>query len=229
MGGRANFEKITSSQTKAVMTANSPMGEMNVDMEMYSASQPDRFLIKRTIPGFGEISEGSDGKVTWSLNPMNGGYSLVPPQDAEGMSRQARIHELLLHIEEEFPSLETVDKVAFGGEECFKVKMVNQSGEEQFSFFRVADKRLAGLEQSEETPMGQMTATVTFSDWKQFGDLNLYTKMSVEQGGQQMQMVLNEIKFNAIDPTIFQLPEAVRELMNEQATSRPDMPESRPE
>lgn len=210
MGGKKKFEAIQSTMIKATMS--SPMiGEMG--MELYSA-KPGKFLIKQKLPqNMGEISIGSDGKVGWMNNPMQGGVKLLDDNQSKKMEQQSTLYRIVLNMAEDCKDLQTIDRTDFNGESCYKLKMINEEGSEQFAYFSVDKKLIRAVQINQEGPMGPATTTVKFEDWKAKDDLNIFTKMNIEQGGMEMTLTFDEVEFNKADPAVFALPDEVKALI----------------
>lgn len=206
IGGREALDGIKSSTVKAKM--NTPMGSITIESFFVS---PDRFLLKQSLPGMGEISMGSDGETTWVLNPMMG-YQLIEPDDAEDMRSQASMHNLIVRLEKEFSQGTTVDRQKFHDQDCYKVRMVDKNGGEQFVFFNAETHLMAGMEMSQNSQMGPVKAVMRFEDWKERGDIKMFHKMIVNQGGMNMTMEMTEVDFGAVDKALFTLPAEVKRL-----------------
>jgi hypothetical protein len=208
MGGKEAIAKIESTRVKMLMVT--PMGDLNMDM--YSA-KPAKFLVKQSMAGMGETTVGSDGTTGWMHNPMMGGHRLLEPDQAEQMETQANIFSLVLNLEEQYPTIETVDRVQFGGEEANKLRLVDKNLDERFALFSVKDKLMLGVEMTEDGPMGEQKVALSLGEWKQFDAVKLFTRLSFDQMGMPMEMNLTEVEFNKVEPSTFDLPAEVQELV----------------
>jgi hypothetical protein len=210
MGGRSAFKKVQSTHIKGALS-NPMMGSMSV--ESYAAG-PDKFLIRRTMPGGVETSAGSDGQVAWMQNPSTGGYELIPEAAVADFRQEAAPFELLLHVPQQYPVIETVGQATFASEPCHKVRLADPAGgHEQFMFFSNETGRVRGVEQQVPSPQGPTTVSMIFNEWEKQGPLMVFTKITVDQAGLfQLDMSFDEIELNAVDPAVFALPEQVRSL-----------------
>jgi len=229
MGGKEAIEKLESSKMMAEMSVG-PNPAMAV-MTTYWA-KPDLFMMKQSVQGM-VIILGYDGKIGWTSNPMSGGYELLEDEQIEQVRGQANMHGNITRMAEDFQELETVDLVDFEGQKCYKVRMVPKTDDEseeaqeeapapeQFSLFNAKTKLLDAMQMSQETPMGAMTVTIKFKDWKKINDVMFYHRMIVEQTGQPpMEMRYTQIEFNKVDPSVFEAPEAVKELAKEREEAK---------
>ena len=69
VGGRDAIKAHNSVAVKGSMAM--PASGMTGTMEIFAA-RPNKRLTKMTLAGIGEISEGFDGTVAWSVSPMTG-------------------------------------------------------------------------------------------------------------------------------------------------------------
>ena len=219
MGGKKAFDDIKSTSIKATMST--PMGDMTLDMK---SAVPARFLLLQSFPGMGEMSIGSDGKVGWMNNPMAGGLQLLEGEQLEQMRKQSNMYLIVFNLQEDFKELETVDRIQFNGQDCYKVKMTpkEEGRPTQFGFFSSDSKLMQGMEITQDGPMGQqMTSTISFAEWKPIEKLHLFTKMNIEQAGMQVGMTFTEVEFNKVDPAAFEPPAEVKELLSKKAGESP--------
>lgn len=68
-GGRAALERYTS--TRAVGEFSMPAQGVGGDLEVFAAA-PNKLFIRVDIAGFGQVRQGYDGEVGWSINPAVG-------------------------------------------------------------------------------------------------------------------------------------------------------------
>ena len=120
---------------------------------------------------------------------------------------------MVLNMEDDNKDLQTVDRAQFDGEDCYKLKMINEEGSEQFAFFSVDKKLIRAMQVNQEGPMGPASTTVKFEDWKTKDGLNLFNKLNIEQGGMEMTLTFDEVEFNKVDPAVFELPDDVKTLL----------------
>ena len=214
MGGQKAIDAIESTSIKGNIA--SPMMPAAINMEIKSAKGGKMFM-KQELPGMGEGTAGSDGTTAWKSDPMSGGYQLMSPEEAKQTVKRSNMYNILFNIENEFKTLETVDKTSFNGEECYKVRMVSEdkSVPEQMGYFSLANKLMTGLETTEEGPMGPVTTTFHFKDWKELNDVKVFSALDLERMGMNMTMTFSEVEFNKVDPAVFELPAEVKKLVAE--------------
>jgi hypothetical protein len=220
MGGKKAFNDIKSSHMKGTMTT--PMG--NMGLEMYSA-KPEKFLFIQSMPAMGmQVKAGSNGKVGWVMGPQPGETQILEGPDLTEMREQTQMYEMVLRMETDFKESQTVAKEMFGDTECYKVRMMDESGEESMAFFEVKTGLPVGIRTTAQQQGQPIEVTVVFGGWKQFGDIKGFTTMTVDQLGMQMVMTFEEVDFNDVDSTIFALPQEVKDKLAAQpaATTAPE-------
>lgn len=207
-GGKEAFEAIESVHSKAEM--RTPMG--NMDVETHSKASGE-FHLKQSSPQMGEMRAGYDGTVGWSHNQMQG-YQLLPEDEINEIRNMTMTHGMVTQLKEEYGEMKTVERTSFAGEDAYKVYMKHkQDGSEQHVFFHPENHRLVGIEIEQESDFGPMEISMSFDEWKERGDLMVFTKMTINQMGMEIVMEFTEIEFNAVDDDVFVLPEEVQELV----------------
>jgi zinc protease len=217
IGGLKNVEAVESISLKA--TVSTPMGENVMDLK---SDRHGQFSLMQ-----GPSAAGSDGKIGWAKNPMAGGYQLLEPDQIKQIAQQLKMFSYWLFLDpgDNFETMETVDKTDLNGKSAYKVRMVAKGEEkqEQFWFFDPETKMLSGVQISQESPMGPVMLNFTFDDWKPIDSIKLYSKMMVEQMGQQVPMTYSEVQINKVEPGTFDPPAEVKELL-----AKKDHPDSQP-
>jgi hypothetical protein len=220
MGGRKALEAIESTSMTGSMST--PMGDMQLVMK---SAKGNRFLIKQTMAGMGDITMGSDGEVGWMNHPMMGGASLLEAEQVEEMRGQAHMYGMVMRLEEDYVTKEVVDKTDFRGAECYKVHVIDEDKQEEDIYFNAESGFIAGFESSQDQGMGPQQIVIGFEDWKEFGDIKGFTKMVIEQMGMTMEMTITEVELNNVDPSAFDLPDDVKALV----AGEGDAPASQPD
>jgi hypothetical protein len=208
IGGKPAFDKLQSQHMrgKFEMSGQGIAG----DLEVF-AKRPDRLVIKITLPGVGELLQGFDGQVGWSMNPMTGPM-VLDGKMLEQVRDQARF-DSVLHDEKEFKSLETVGRTQFDGKDCYQLKLVRKSGEETTEYYDTQTGFLVGTAEMQETPLGPVNATGILSDYKKFGDTLFATRMTQKMGPLAQVMSFSTIEFNNVDDSSFALPDQIKALV----------------
>lgn len=223
-GGEQAYRKHSSSHAKGTMSM--PAMGMSGTLEAFAA-KPNRMLIKIDMPGMGVISQGFDGKVSWSNHPMMG------PAIQEGAElEQRRIgadYYGEIRKDKLYKSMETVDLTEFEGKKCYKIKLVPEKGFPVFEFYDVQSGLRRGSQMTAITAMGEMPVTSIESEYKKMGDLVVATKTVQKMMMQEIVIKIESIEFDKVDDAVFKLPPEIETLTKEamaEPKSEPKEPKS---
>jgi hypothetical protein len=208
IGGREALLARSSSRStgKIEMPASGVAGTF----EMYAA-KPNKTLIKISLPGVGEIQEGFDGTIGWSMNPLTG-PTLVQGVQLEQRKLDSDFYSGL-DPEKRYESITTVEQTTFDGRDCYKVRLVRKGGGEDFQFYDVKTGLRAGGIVTRETPMGPMTATSTEGDYKPFGGVLQPTRLTNTAMNLQQVMTFQTFEYDKVDAAVFALPDPIKALV----------------
>lgn len=209
MGGRDTILQYTSTHVKGQYEV--PGQGLKGTLEVFAA-KPDKLKVKVELPGLGQVMSGHDGKVGWSIDPALGPM-IMEGKRLSQLQNEANYYSIL-HDEKEFKSMETVEVTEFEGKECYKLKLVRQSGDEATEFYDTKTGLLAGLVASQETPLGAVTVTSVASDYKKFGNVHMATKNIQRLAGLQQVMTVESVEYNKVADAEFELPPQIKALVN---------------
>ena len=210
IGGREAIEGHSSSVATGTLEL---VGQGLVGSVTIYAQAPDKNLIIIDFPDAGmESRVGYDGNIAWSIDPMMGERLL------QGGELQQTVDEADyysdLYNPDNFESMETVEVTEFSGREAYRVRLVYKSGRETFEYFDVETGRLIGSESVQESFMGAVNVVMFIQDYQQFEDIMVPTKIVQEVGtGQTVQVSLETIEFDNLDPAMFDLPASIQALI----------------
>ncbi len=181
------------------------------DLEVIHA-QPNRTLMRVTLPGLGEIRTGFDGQVGWSMNAMEGprlmsGAELTQIRDEADFGSNVRDSSL-------FATMETVEKTEMGGVPCYKVRLAWKSGRETFDCYAVDSGLLVGSVVKTQTAMGAVDAVILFSDYRDFDGVKMPVTSTQQAFGQTMVMKVNRVTYEPVEASVFDLPAEIRALVH---------------
>jgi zinc protease len=210
IGGKEAFRKIESQHAKGnfEMAAQGLKGKLEV-----VAKRPNKLFVKINIPAFGDVTTGFDGKTGWSLNAATGPM-LMEGKQLEQMRDQADF-DSVLHEEEDFKSMETVEKTEFEGKETYKLKLVKKSGQESIEYYDTKTGLLLGSLSTQESPLGAVEVTNILAEYKKFGDVLFATKITQKLGPIEQVMIIDSFELNKVEDSAFALPDAIKALVAE--------------
>ena len=186
-----------------------PAMGMSATMEVVNI-YPGVTASKIDLPGMGEMRQGFNGTVAWSMNPMQGpsimsGAPLEAAKEDNDPSNYSRISPAIL-------SSETLEKTTLGGQECYKVKHSWKSGKASFDCFAVSDGMIVWSQAKAVTPMGEVETTTTFSAYKDWGGVKRATTTTIEQMGQQIVITVQGFEWDTVDAKEVELPAEIKAL-----------------
>jgi hypothetical protein len=208
-GGRQALMSYTSMHSKA--TLSMPANGISGPVEIWATAEPQRTLVKMTIPGVGEIMEGFDGTNAWSVNPMTGPMLKTGAELAEAKFDGDFRDDI--RDPKKYPTVKTLEKTTFEGRPCYKVLLTRSDGGQDTEFYDVATGLRAGTQKLRTTPMGPMTTVSVESDYKKFGKVMVATKVSQKVMGIEQVITLTSIDYEKVDPAVFELPAAIKALI----------------
>jgi hypothetical protein len=224
MGGRDVFDAIKSSHIESTLSARG----LSLQFDMYTA-EPNKLFVRQIIPGMGTGELGINGDVAWRKAP-NQPYELVDMKNLVDLSDQAHLFEIVPKLEEQYGMMRTVDRIEFGGADCYKVRLDakrNAQPEEKntkyYALFNVDTHLAAGLQNirpaHDDAP--ERVSTLYFEDWHpvEDRDLKLYRKLVINEGDAAVTMTYDLVTFNDVDPSVFDIPEEVQALVEAQAAA----------
>lgn len=212
IGGKEAFQKHKSQH--ATGTVSMPAQNMNGKMEVFAA-RPNKLLIKMNLPGVGELNTAYDGKVGWVQSQLTGAM-LLEGTMLQQVAGQADFDHSL-HDPADYKSAEVLGSENFEGEDCYKLKLVHKTGFESTEYFSKKTGLQKGFTAAQESPLGTITATTVVSEYRKFEDLQLPAKVRQRAAGIETVMTIDEIKFDAIDMSVFARPAEVTALLQNSA------------
>lgn len=207
VGGREAMLAPRSARTRG--TFEMPAAGLTGELEVVTA-KPNRVATRVNIPGLGEILSGYDGQTGWSLNPMMGAR-LLTGAELEAVLEQA---DPLVAVRDPstYQSMTTVEQTTMGGQACYRVRVVSKSGRESFDCYAVDTGLLVASVSTQDSPMGSMSVTTLLSEYKQFGNVRMPTRLTQEMMGQQQVMTITSVEFDVVDDAAFSLPAEIQAL-----------------
>jgi hypothetical protein len=208
-GGEAAFAKHKSRYTKGTFSLEGK--GISGSMEVF-AMRPARQLAKIDMPGFGLSIAAYDGKIGWSIDPALG-PRLLSGKELDRMKLLAEF-DSGLHRSDQFAVLETLERTAFEGRDCYKVLVKGRSGVEWTEFYDTKTGLMAGMVGDQESPMGTMSITTVMDGYKEFGGVLLPTITIQRMAGlgAEVKMTIDSVEYDKVEDSVFEMPAAIKTL-----------------
>lgn len=210
VGGRDAIRAHTSTQLTGSVEI---VGQGLVGQLAIYGAAPDLTLVALTFADVGiESRTGYNGEVGWSMESITG-ERVLQAGELQQLVDEADYYSDL-HEAAKFSSMETLELVDFAGRPTYKLEFVYLSGRQVFEYFDVESGLLTGIEGIQESIMGPMNVVTTLGDYQQFGGIMLPTLIVQELGpGQTVQIIILSVEHDNVDPSVFELPAAIKTLI----------------
>ncbi len=220
IGGEAAIRKHTSMVTKG--TLSMPAAGMSGRLEILTLA-PNKILTIMEFPGVGKITQGFDGTVGWSINPMQG-PSLIEGTMLEELKKSSDMYKDL-DPSKIWSKAETKGAVNFGGVPCYEIAVTGGPGDGAL-YYEIQTGLTRGMILTVESPMGKMPATTMMSDYKDFDGVKIATRTDVEAMNMKQVLVVDSVDYKSIDPSLFNLPPEIKALVGAVPSPAPTVPAS---
>jgi len=230
-GGKAAYEKHHSQVTKGIFAL--PAQGITGDMTMTSA-EPTKMRMRVDIGAIGTLESGTDGAVVWELSPLQG------PRVVEGEERADELREARfnspLYWREQYSKEETTGTEKVGDDDCVKVLATpKDGGHPETLYFSRKSGLLVKQTGTRATSMGDIPYENSFADYRNVDGTLEPFKTTEKAAGQDIELTVSEMKFNAEAPdSAFTPPAEIQALLKKQqpaaaaasASARAEAPES---
>ena len=202
VGGIAAFKAVTARTESG--TAEITFAGMSAGYERKVSG--GKLLMTIDIAGFGQVMQGYDGAVAWSMDPQSGAKKMDASTSADAASSTASTAGLW--ESGSYTSAEVLDSTSWEGVSVWPVKIVGSSGRTRTVYY----DRATGLKIGEVLQQDGATQKILYAEYKPFGALKVPTR--VTQGTPNGDIVLNitSVKFDPIEVSVFALPDSVKAL-----------------
>ncbi|MHC5113458.1 MAG: hypothetical protein ACYTGP_03400 [Planctomycetota bacterium] len=225
MGGKPAIKKIESSHMQAQVSV--PISPEPMIFDTYWHRTGKALVRQNVKTPMGEVlvEQGTDGKVGWSHNSMEGMYRLLSEKEMKQLQRDANRQLTLSEMSEEAGNVASIEAAEFDGMQCQKLRFLDE--EAIAAYFSDETGLFAGMSLMEKNPMGaEIEQKMMFRDWKKVGDIRLAHHVVMTMPGMQADMKFTKVEFNKVDPTVFAVPEGVKAQLagKDTPTTRPAGP-----
>ena len=193
IGGRAAVEKIKNRTSKGTVEL-SPVG-IKGTFESVTAA-PDKAWTMTSLTGIGDIIEGYDGKVSWSVNPISGnhdkqGEELEQAKLAYNFYRDINLDKLYSKME-----LKGVEKV--GANDAYVVTATAGSLPAETFYFDTKSGLMVKQDSIVSSPEGKTPITSYLEDFRVVDGVMIPFKLRTVSPQFEVAITFNEIKNNTV-------------------------------
>ena len=207
-GGAPAFQAIKSMRVKGTFSIVGQALTGELDM---MAARPNKLLMRVSVPAIGTIEEGFDGKVGWSIDPLQG-PSLVKDRQLSERADEAWF-DAELHQDDYIKEMSVVGRESLEGRDVFRLKVVTLRGNEQFELFDAETGLHVAVEASRDTPLGIVPSVVLMKEYKKFGAVLVPTRVVQRVLGQEHLFSFTSYEFDSVPANTFDLPLTIKALI----------------
>lgn len=214
-GGKESWERFTSRRLTyslelegvSALTgeAITSAGEMVV-----LKKAPNKLLSWSQVPNVGELRQGYNGEVGWSMDPARG-VRVLNEQEVAAVAAEATFNrEIKLH---EGAEVVGIDVWKFNTRPSWRVRLTSAHGEPITLYFDQESGLLTGLSRQLQAGGSFISVTQLFSEYKSFDGILLATRIQQRVVETNQVMTLTAVDHAPVDDAKFELPEVVKEAM----------------
>jgi len=207
-GGEAAFKAMNSMRAKGTFSITGQSLSGALDM---MAARPNKLLMRVSIPGLGMVEEGFDGKVGWSMDPIQGPALVVDRQLSERADEAWFDAEL--HQDDYVKEMSVAGRESMDGRDVYRVKVVTIRGNEQFELYDVQNGFQVGVEASRDTPLGIIPSVTVMKDYQKFGPVMMPATIVQRVLGQEHLFTFSSYEFDTVPANAFDLPLPIKALI----------------
>jgi len=158
------------------------------------ATKDDKSLVVTDLPGVGTIREGSNGKVCWAQDPING-MRLLAGAEAE----QARVESVWnpeLRMAELYKSIESKTETGAGGAALECLVLTPHEGTPVTNCYDAKSHLQVSQKGTRATPQGDTPFTSTLKDWREVGGMKMPFAVETQAGPITFTARVTEVKYD---------------------------------
>ncbi len=173
---------------------------------------PNQSVLRFEITGYGVSMQGFDGQTAWSIDPSLGAMVLEGEQ-RDAVVRSSR-YDADLRLEKDYDSIAYAGEKEVEGEAVHAVVLTDPHGRETTQYYSKETGLRIGSESIEPSPLGDIAVRYVLSDYREFDGLMIATKTVQYVGPQSVEFVIEDVSFDRVPDSEFDLPPAIRVLVD---------------
>jgi hypothetical protein len=207
-GGAAAYAKAQNAQ----MTGTVDIAGRNISGKVEMVEEGGKSWMGLELQGIGKMEQGFDGETAWESNPIQGSR-LIEGDEKSALKRSSGF-SLVQSWKDDYSAARTVGEEDFHGKPAWKVEMTPKEGKAETFYFDKESSLLLGMSATVSTPLGDIAADVTLSDYRAIDGIQTPFTMTQGAMGQVIVMHFDRITYNAPVPKErFALPADVKALL----------------
>jgi hypothetical protein len=170
-----------------------------------TATRDDKSLLTTQLPGIGTSRQGSNGKVLWSEDPINGLRLLTGAEAESARVESAWAPEL--HFATLFKKIDVTSETTPGGAALECLVLTPHEGPALTNCYDAKTHLQVSQKGTHPTPQGDTPFTSTVKDWRDVGGLKMPFAVETQTGPITFSLRITELKLDVpVDDKLFDPP-----------------------
>jgi hypothetical protein len=214
-GGRAAYEKIQTEMATGTLEITS-IG-LSGTLTVYQAAPDKAYTAIEFAGGVGKAEEGSNGKVAWAINGMQGARIKEGDERASALRRDALNADM--RWRDFYKKADLAGSEDVGGKTCYKVVLTPNEGGAETRYYDKGSNLLVKVVMPITTPEGTATAEMALSDYRDESGILVPHTILQKVPGADVLVKIETVKHNPEIPAgRFDLPPEIKALMADKKT-----------
>lgn len=194
-GGKAAYDKITSTSTKATMALTAQ--GLSGTVEAY-AKAPNKIYVAQTFDAIGKAEQGYDGTTAWASDPLSG-LRTLEGTELDGFKNEATFNAPA-NWRTAYAKTEMVGLKSVAGQPAYAVRVTGKNGgKTSVQYFDTKTGLQVKSESTQETPQGKFPVETFYSDYRAVDGVKVPFKIrAVIAGNQELVSTVTEYKNNVV-------------------------------
>jgi hypothetical protein len=206
-GGEQAYAKLHSAEMSGVVEVEG----RNINGTIEMAEEGEKSWTSIQLPGIGLTEQVYDGETAWEINPIQGAR-LIEGEE-KGVLKRSSSLALVSSWKEDYTSIRTIGEEDLLGKPAWKVEMTPKEGKPETYYFDKESGLLVRMAAVVPTPLGEIAATLEFSDYRSLDGVRTPFTLTQDAMGQSIVLHFDKIVYNAALPRDrFAMPPEVRAL-----------------
>ncbi len=232
VGGRENWERHSSRRQTydiAVHGIDPNTGEKKdlTGTMVVLRKKPNLFASISKIEEIGEIRQGFDGEVGWSISPAMGAR-ILHGQELSDVRRDANLNRDVALLKD-FATAEVVGERKFDGHACWELRLSNPGETFAVAFFDKETHLLVGLVRRLKLGGAVVSTIETRRAFTEYDGIKLPSEIESSVRNNSQTLKLRTVEFDVDDPSAFDRPAEIQQAIEAENAMAPVDPASQPE
>ncbi len=210
VGGAAALRAKPSTNMKG--TFELPAMGVSGDLVIH-AQAPNLVVTNIEMGGMGSMSNGYNGEIGWSVNPMTGASLLEGTMLAQAADEANYWAEL--EFDTAYPESETVGETEWEGKAAYEVNLVGAGGTKQTRYYDKESSLVLGTVTTQVSEMGEAEVTIINNPYEEHDGIMVPMGQTMKMMGMEIKNTITEINYESAPEGAFEPPAEIKALLEE--------------